>query len=179
MDEVNKIFDEDGYVSCRGKPYKIVVTDAIHKTVTLDFGGPLGTTLKVSEIDEVDYSDLELVMRHSDGLGEFLNECARMILEDYSLVATINRLSDEELLELINWWKERNKSQKYTTQVGPGPATYLNVHWDPIDICVGNMSETGYWRGVFNRQEIKELKKRDDIAIDWDKTKIEPVEDDE
>lgn len=53
MDEVNKIFDEDGYVSYRGKPYKIVVTDAIHKTVTLDFGGPLGTTVKVSELDEI------------------------------------------------------------------------------------------------------------------------------
>lgn len=29
------------------------------------------------------------------------------------------------------------------------------------------------------KKEIEQLKQRDDLAIDWDKAKVEPVEDDE
>lgn len=51
--EAEKIFDENGYVTYHGKPYKIMGTDALHNTVTLPFGGPIGTVVKVSEIDGI------------------------------------------------------------------------------------------------------------------------------
>lgn len=121
--------------------------------------------------------DLERTMRLCNGLGEFLNECAKLIFNNYSIIINVNMLPDEDILELTNWWKKRNKSQKYTIQIAPGPVSCLNVHWKPIDICISDQESTGYWQAVFNRQEIEELKQRNDIAIDWDKAIIKPVED--
>lgn len=125
----------------------------------------------------LDNSDLELVMRHCDGLGEFLNECARMILKDYSLVATVNRLSDEDILDLINWWKKRTQSQKYTVQILGNRNGYLNACGPTFGF--GSSSQTACFQTHFTQEEINKLKQRGFTAIDWDKAIIKPVKEGE
>lgn len=53
---------------------------------------------------------------------------------------------------------------------------YLNVNYRANDVAFDDKSEFEDWRASFTEKEIEELKKCDDIAIDWDKVELEEVE---
>lgn len=65
---------------------------------------------------------------------------------------------------------------KYTVKVIPDDSTgYLSRDGDGT-LYFGDKTEQMNNHPSFTQSEIEEFKKRDDIAIDWDKAKIEPVE---
>lgn len=70
--------------------------------------------------------------------------------------------------------------KKYTIKVLKGKAAeegcnYLNVNFLTNGISFGTNITFDDWRASFTKSEIEELKKRDDIAIDWDKAELEEV----
>ena len=54
---------------------------------------------------------------------------------------------------------------------------YLNVNYRANLVTFGDKDDFEDWRASFTEGEIEELKKRDDIAIDWDKVELEEVDD--
>lgn len=65
---------------------------------------------------------------------------------------------------------------KYTVKVIPDDSTgYLSRDGDGT-LYFGDNTEQMNNHPSFTQSEIEEFKKRDDIAIDWDKAIIEPVE---
>ena len=66
---------------------------------------------------------------------------------------------------------------KYTIKVANGNEDYLNVHVISGDVTIDDSYENSEWKSHFTQAEINELKQRDDLAIDWDKAIINPVED--
>ena len=54
---------------------------------------------------------------------------------------------------------------------------YLNINYRANLVTFDNKTDFEDWRASFTEKEIEELKKRDDIAIDWDKVELEEVED--
>lgn len=53
---------------------------------------------------------------------------------------------------------------------------YLNVNYRANLVTFSDKDDFEDWRASFTKKEIEELKKRDDIAIDWDKVRLEEVE---
>ena len=84
-------------------------------------------------------------------------------------------LTDQEVQDLLEWWKKQRR-QKFTIKIGPGEYGYLTLSRENGDIGFDTGYDGAFWQSNFSEQEIKQLKKRDDIAIDWDKAIIEPVE---
>ena len=83
---------------------------------------------------------------------------------------------------LLEFYKEGRKLlkkpiKKYRIKVLNN--NYLNVNYYSDLVAFADLCETGGWRTSFTKKEIEELKKRDDIAIDWDKVELEEVDDDE
>lgn len=86
---------------------------------------------------------------------------------------------------LLDFYKEGRKLlkksiKKYTIKVLKGTAAeegcnYLNVNFLTNTISFGTNITFDDWRASFTKSEIEELKKRDDIAIDWDKVELEEV----
>lgn len=72
--------------------------------------------------------------------------------------------------------KERFPEKKYTVQVFPVDDGYLNMD-DNGYACTDDIDQICGTRTQFTQQEIDSFKQRDDIAIDWDKAKIEEVKD--
>ncbi len=70
--------------------------------------------------------------------------------------------------------KERFPEKKYTVQVFPVDVGYLNLSGDG-DVFANDRYQCCDIRTQFTQQEIDSFKQRDDIAIDWDKAKIEKV----
>lgn len=67
---------------------------------------------------------------------------------------------------------------KYTVQVIKGDdQSFLNQVVDDKTFCMENDYEDKSMRTRFTQSEIDKFKQRDDLAIDWDKAIIEPVED--
>ena len=67
---------------------------------------------------------------------------------------------------------------KYTVQVIKGDdQSFLNQVVDDKTFCMENDYEDESMRTRFTQSEIDKFKQRDDLAIDWDKAIIEPVED--
>ena len=56
---------------------------------------------------------------------------------------------------------------------------YLQVNYQTNRVAFADKYERDNWRASFTKNEIEELKKRDDIAIDWNKAEIDEVDDDE
>lgn len=52
---------------------------------------------------------------------------------------------------------------------------YLNVNYRANLVTFNDKDDFQDWRGSFTKKEIENLKKRDDIAIDWDKVELEEV----
>lgn len=65
---------------------------------------------------------------------------------------------------------------KYTIKVANGNEDYLNVHVTSGDVTIDDSYENIEWKSHFTQAEINELKQRDDLAIDWDKAIIKPVD---
>lgn len=112
-------------------------------------------------------------------LSLFLGACEREIVNDEwgsSLSMSHQYLPDQEVLDLVDWWKKKQSEQKYTVKVGPGNYGYLVVDYDDFDISILGLVDTQKWQSKFTKQEIENLKQCNDFAIDWDKAIIEPVE---
>lgn len=98
-------------------------------------------------------------------------------LEDISLDTLIKVLSVvKELRDTPT--EERFPEKKYTVQVFNNETGYLNVA-DSGEFFTGNPFQYKGFKTHFTQREINMLKQRDDLAIDWDKAKIEEVSEDE
>ena len=76
--------------------------------------------------------------------------------------------------------RERFPESKYTVQVlADYDESFLNVGKDDGFAFFKDEVEAGSVQTQFTQAEIDELKQRDDLAIDWNKAIIEPVEGDE
>lgn len=74
---------------------------------------------------------------------------------------------------------KKHDDQKYTVQVIKNiPNSFLNIERYDSKIIFSTAAEKIGWRTHFTQAELDRLKQRDDIAIDWSKAIIEPVEDD-
>ena len=70
--------------------------------------------------------------------------------------------------------------KKYTVKViNTDRSLFLNQIIGDETFGFDNKFETPYVRTEFTQAEIEEFKKRDDLAIDWDKAIIKPVEEQE
>ena len=93
-------------------------------------------------------------------------------------------LSNSILLEFYEAGRKLLKKpiKKYRIKVLKGKSaercsSYLNVNYRANIVTFASDIEFEEWRASFTKNEIKELKKRDDIAIDWDKVELEEVDD--
>lgn len=75
-------------------------------------------------------------------------------------------------------WSDNPKpiEEKYTVQVFPDDHGYLNWDEDDRTFCIDNSCESEAYQPHFTQAEINEFKQYKDIAIDWDKAIIKPVE---
>ena len=89
---------------------------------------------------------------------------------------------------LLNFYKEGRKLlkkpiKKYRirvlrNEVAPDDG-YLNFDYQRNIVTIANKIEFNGWRTSFTKNEIEELKKCDNFAINWDKVELEEVDDDE
>lgn len=94
-------------------------------------------------------------------------------------------LSTDILLEFYKEGRKRLKKliKRYTVQIFPNERGYLHADHtgttsDEVSYSIGWPETIGYLtQAEFTKSEIEELKKRDDIAIDWDKVELEEVND--
>ena len=82
---------------------------------------------------------------------------------------------------VVDWLKDIRDNGitdiKYTVQVIKGDEqSFLNQVVDDKTFCMENDYEDKSMRTRFTQSEIDKFKQRDDLAIDWDKAIIEPVE---
>lgn len=92
-------------------------------------------------------------------------------------------LSTDILLDFYRYGRKLLKKpiKKYTIKVLKGKSaercgSYLNVNYRANIVKFASDNEFGEWRASFTEREIEELKKSDDIAIDWDKVELEEVD---
>lgn len=94
-------------------------------------------------------------------------------------------LSNSILLEFYEAGRKllEKPIKKYTIQVLPNEEGYLHVDhknetYDEVSYSIGRLEDSYYSTQTnFTTSEIEELKKRDDIAVDWDKVELEEVYD--
>lgn len=69
----------------------------------------------------------------------------------------------------------------FKIRVLPGSNGYLNANFNIGSYIVGtdDSSKVADWRTRFTEHEISQLKQQADVAVDWDKAKLEPADDDE
>ena len=76
--------------------------------------------------------------------------------------------------------EDRYPTQKYTIQTIAGNfLSYLNYNSIGNRFIFNNNIDSKDFQTAFTKDEINELKKRDDIAIDWNKAIIKEVEQDD
>lgn len=88
----------------------------------------------------------------------------------------------DELLEITGKRQRQASDKKYAVRVLKGKAaercsSYLNVNYRENIVTFASDIDFEEWRASFTKNEIEELKKRDDIAVDWDKVELEEVDD--
>ena len=81
----------------------------------------------------------------------------------------------EDLREALGLDKKSN--QKFTINIFDNCDGYLNLDYETKQFIISNSGEHDEWKAHFTLDEINELKQRDDLAIDWNKAIINPVED--
>ena len=88
----------------------------------------------------------------------------------------------DEFLEITGQRQHQTSDKKYAIKVFSGnyPAYFLDKYLafnreTGAPVISTNDDDSG-WQAHFTKDEIEELKKRDDIAIDWDKVELEEVE---
>ena len=96
---------------------------------------------------------------------------------------TENYVTYDEFLEITGQQQYRaSDSKKYAVRVlkrgvAAPDISYLNFNYSFNLVTFSDKEDFGDWRASFTKSEIEELKKRDDIAIDWDKVELEEVDD--
>lgn len=85
-----------------------------------------------------------------------------------------------DLKDVYSWLEDIRDNgitdQKYTVQVIKNDqGGYLNAGQDGYELL--DKSETDYYQTQFTQEEIKAMKKSPELAIDWDKAVIKPMED--
>lgn len=101
-------------------------------------------------------------------------------LDDDVEVMDLARVMDVVQLLICTPVNERFPESKYTVQVlADYDESFLNVGKDDGFAFFKDEVEAGSVQTQFTQAEIDELKQRDDLAIDWNKAIIEPVEGDE
>lgn len=119
-----------------------------------------------------------------DGFG-----CCIMarISEDYDNMVDLSyaHYMSDDLFDLIVSYaktlvEERKSAKKYSVKVLPCSGGYLNVRYGYGDTVtdhylISDTEETADYKTRFTEDEIKELKKQPDLAIDWDKVCVEPA----
>ena len=95
---------------------------------------------------------------------------------------TENYVTYDELLEIIGKRQRQASDKKYAVRVLKGETAtidsrYLQVNYQTNQVAFADKYEIENWRASFTKKEIEELKKRDDIAVDWDKVELEEVYD--
>ena len=119
---------------------------------------------------------MERAFKNTNSLRGFLFECANLILMRIGGCVSIDELPDNIIVELVDWWKKRTQSQKYTVQLIKDNAdSFLNKFAGGNTCFIADDEEDSGIQVHFTKAELEELKKSDDIAIDWDKAIIEPV----
>ena len=108
-----------------------------------------------------------------------------MVSEDFENRVNISYASDE-LFDLIVAYaktpvEERKSVKKYSVKVLPYNEGYLNVRYGYSNAVtnhylISDAKEMADYKTKFTEDEIKELKKQPDLAIDWNKIYIEPAE---
>lgn len=113
-------------------------------------------------------------------LQSFLEDCAARRYYDNGPLKEFPScdLTNDEVLYLVEWWKKHHTEKTYTIRVLPTNHGYLNIEQNNGGIGLASPNQILDFKTHFTKQEIEQLKQRDDLAIDWDKAKIEPVEDD-
>lgn len=126
---------------------------------------------------------LNNVYKNADSLNEFLLACSNayydplIIMNPFkSSTQNIEDLPERELINLFEWWKKKSAKQKYTIKVAPTSLGYFGIDCDEGDATIDS-SKNEFYQTYFTKSEIEQLKQRNDLAIDWNKAKIEPVED--
>ena len=91
-------------------------------------------------------------------------------------------LSNSILLEFYEAGRKllEKPIKKYTIRVLKNEVApdggYLNFNYQANGLTIADKDEVNGWRTSFTEKEIENLKKRDDIAIDWDKVELEEVD---
>lgn len=92
-------------------------------------------------------------------------------------------VTHDELLEITGQRQRQVSDKKYAIKVfrGDYPVYFLDKYLafnreTGAPVITTNDDDSG-WKAHFTEKEIEELKKRDDIAIDWDKVELEEVDD--
>ena len=88
----------------------------------------------------------------------------------------------DEFLEITGQRQHKASDKKYAIKVFPGnyPVYFLDKYLafnreTGAPVISINDDDSG-WQAHFTEKEIEELKKCDDIAIDWDKVELEEVD---
>ena len=71
---------------------------------------------------------------------------------------------------------ERVEAKKHFIHVLKGYYGYLNIDISTNKMCLDNSLEKSTVKNKFTDKEIEQLKKRDDIPLDWEKVKSEEAE---
>lgn len=72
---------------------------------------------------------------------------------------------------------KKHSEQKYTVQILSNYKGFLNCEREEKYYTTDTNEESLYFKTHFTQAEIDELKRRPDLAIDWNKAIISPVED--
>ena len=120
---------------------------------------------------------LNAIYKNNNGFSDFLLAGADAILSDGMdpVMFEIDDLPDQDIIDLVDWWKKKQSEQKYTIKVAPTSLGYFGIDYDEGDAIIDS-SKNEFYQTYFTKSEIEQLKQRDDLAIDWNKAKIEPVE---
>ena len=96
---------------------------------------------------------------------------------------TENYVTYDEFLEITGQQQHQSSdNKKYAVRVlkrgvAASDISYLNFNYSFNLVSFADKEDFGEWRASFTKNEIEELKKCDDIAIDWDKVELEEVDD--
>lgn len=73
---------------------------------------------------------------------------------------------------------ERAKENKHYVKVYDSRVGYLNINEDTGKMTINDVFEGNSIKTKFTDKDIEQLKQRNDIPLDWNKVKLEEVEDD-
>lgn len=139
---------------------------------------------KYSDFEIVEYLGCLALKAKGEILAHFRDWEADYYFIDCGQEVTEWALSNDIMLEFYRAGRKLLKKpiKKYAIKVlkadsfSAHNSGYLNVNYRANFVTFSDKDDFEDWRASFNKKEIEELKKRDDIAIDWDKVELEEVE---